>query len=316
MRMQRMEEIYDLIILGGGPAGMSAGIYAGQTKQKTLLIENTKFGGQIATTSSVTNYLGFEKITGKDLSDVMHNHLVSTNAVDILQAEVTNTILDEDIKKVITSKGTFLSHSIIIAIGTQSRKIGVDNENIYVGHGLSYSTLQDRDKYAGKNIAVIGGGNSAIEDAMYLSEKANKVYLIHRRNEFRADQKLVEDLNDVVQNTGKIELVLECKPSKIIGENKVEKLELIHIPTDQTISLDVDGIFVCIGRGANTDIIDECINRDSSGYIITNELMETNIPGVFAVGDIRNTPLRQIVTAVSDGAIASTQALKYNRKFK
>ena len=311
-----MEEIYDIIILGGGPAGMSAGIYASQTKQRTLLIENSKFGGQIATTSMVTNYLGFEKITGKDLSDTMHNHLLSVNSVDILNAEIFSTKLDEDIKEVVTSKGVYQSHAVIIAIGTQSRKLGVDNESKYLRHGLTYNTLMDRDKFEGKNVAVIGGGNTAIEDAIYISEKAKKVYLIHRRQEFRADMKLVEDLKSKIADEGKIELVLECKPKEIIGKEDVEKLVLTHIPDDQDVVLDVQGIFVCIGRGANTDIIDEKVERDSSGYIITNDRMETNLPGVYATGDIRTTPLRQIVTAVADGAIASTQALTYNRKFK
>lgn len=310
-----MEEIYDLIILGGGPACMSAGIYAMQTRQKTLLFEKSTFGGQIATTSLVTNYLGIEKITGKDLSQKMYEHLQSTG-IEIKQEEVTRTELDGDIKKVFTHSHEYLCRAVIIGIGTLSRKIGVENESKYLGHGLTYATLQDRDKFADKNIAVIGGGNSAIEDAIYLSEKAKKVYLIHRRNEFRADKKLIEDLQAKIKNSGKIELVLESKPCRIIGANNVEQLIVTHIPTNNEIPLDVEGIFVCIGRGANTDIIDEKIKRDDSGYIITNERMETNIAGVYAVGDIRNTPLRQIVTALSDGAIASTQALQYNKKFK
>lgn len=310
-----MEEIYDLIILGGGPACMSTGIYATQTKQKALLFEKGTFGGQIATTSMVTNYLGFEKISGKELSIKMQKHLESTG-IEIKKEEVTKTELDSDIKKVYTHNNVYLSRAVIIGIGTLSRKIGVENESKYLGHGLTYATLQDRDKYADKNIAVVGGGNSAIEDAMYLSEKAKKVYLIHRRDEFRADQKLIDELNDIIEKEGKIELVLESKPCKILGDEEVEKLVVTHIPTGQEKDLEVEGIFVCIGRGANTDIIDEKIARDDSGYIITNEKMETNIDGVYAVGDIRNTPLRQIVTALSDGAIASTQALIYNKKFK
>lgn len=310
-----MEEIYDLIIIGGGPACMSAGIYAMQTKQKTLLFEKENFGGQITTTSMVSNYLGFEKISGEDLSKKMYEHLISTG-IEIKHEEVTKTTLDGEIKTIYTHNGIYKAYSVIIGIGTMSRKIGVDNESKYLGHGLSYNTLQDRDKFENKNIAVIGGGNSAIEDAMYLSEKANKVYLIHRRDEFRADPKLVEDLHKEIEKEGKIELKLGCKPLKILGEDSVEKLILSHIPSGKEINLDVDGIFVCIGRGANTDIIDEKIERDESGYIITNEKMETNLSGVYAIGDIRNTPLRQIVTAVSDGAIASTQAMKYSKNIK
>lgn len=294
---------------------MSAGIYAMQTRQKTLLFEKGTFGGQIATTSMVTNYLGIPKITGKDLSNNMYEHLKSTG-IEIKSEEVIKTELMGDIKKVYTFDHTYMARSVIIGIGTLSRKIGVDGESKYLGHGLTYATLQDRDKYTNKNIAVIGGGNSAIEDAMYLSEKASKVYLIHRRNEFRADQKLIDELHEIIDKEHKIELVLESKPFAIEGKDNVERLVVTHIPTNTQRNLDVSGIFVCIGRGANTDIIDENIIRDNSGYIITNEKMETNIPGIYAIGDIRNTPLRQIVTALSDGAIASTQALSYNKQFK
>ncbi len=308
-----MEDIYDLIILGGGPASMSAGIYAMQTKQKTLLIEKEAFGGQITTTSSVSNYLGFEKISGRELAQKMHKHLVSTG-IEIAYEEVVKTELESTIKKVYTHNNCYKAYAVIIGIGTQVRRLGVDNENKYLGHGLSYSSLNDRDKFEGKTVAVVGGGNSAIEDAIYLSEKAQKVYLIHRRMEFRGDSKLVEELYSIV-NTGKIELCLEYKPKAIVGE-VVTQFEITHIPTDQTRTLDVDGIFVAIGRGANTDIIDEKIVRDASGYIVTNEKMETNMPGVYCVGDIRNTPLRQIVTATSDGAIAAITALSYVKNIK
>ena len=308
-----MEEIYDLIILGGGPASMSAGIYAMQTKQKTLLIEKETFGGQITTTSSVSNYLGFEKISGRELAQKMHEHLVSTG-IEIAYEEVVKTELESTIKKVYTHNNCYMAYAVVIGIGTQIRRLGVDNENKYLGHGLSYSSLNDRDKFEGKTVAVVGGGNSAIEDAIYLSEKAKKVYLIHRRMEFRGDSKLVEELYSIV-NTGKIELCLEYKPKAIAGD-VVKQFELTHIPTDQTKTLDVDGIFVAIGRGANTDIVDEKIIRDGSGYIVTNEKMETNMPGVYCVGDIRNTPLRQIVTATSDGAIAAITALSYVKNIK
>lgn len=310
-----MEKIYDIIILGGGPASMSAGIYASQTKQHTLLLEKNEFGGQIATTSNVSNYLGFSSISGKELSRKMHEHLQTTD-IEIIHDEVTKTNLSTPIKTVYTHNQTFQAYSVIIGIGTLSRKLGVEDENKYLGHGLSYSTLQDRDKFAGKVVAVVGGGNTAIEDAIYLSQTAQKVYLIHRRNEFRADKKLVEDLYQKINAEQKIELCLDCKPNSLIGKDRVEQFKIDHIPTNTTKTLDVDGVFVCIGRGANTDIIDEDIARDDGGYIITNEKMETNLPGVYAIGDIRTTPLRQIVTAVADGAIASTQALVYNKTIK
>lgn len=309
-----MEEIYDLIILGGGPASMSAGIYAMQTRQKTLLIEKETFGGQIATTSSVTNYLGFPQISGRALSEKMHEHLVGTG-IEIKHEEITKTELDGKIKKVYTHNNCYKSYAVIIGIGTTIRKLGVENESKYLKVGLSYSSLNDRDKFENKVVAVVGGGNSAIEDAIYLSEKAKKVYLIHRRQEFRADKKLVEDLHKICQ-TNKIELCLEYKPHSIVGDSKVEGLKITHIPTGDIKTLEVDGIFVAIGRGASTDIIDEKVLRNDAGYIVTNEKMETNLDGVYAVGDIRTTPIRQIVTATSDGAIAALTSLTYIKKIK
>jgi len=310
-----MEKIYDLIILGGGPASMNAGIYAMQTKLDTLLIEKDTFGGQIATTSSVTNYLGFEYITGKELSEKMHKHLLSTG-IEITNEEVTKTILDGSVKHVYTHNNHYQAYAVIIGIGTSIRKLGIPNENSYIGHGLSYTPLKDREKFENKPIAVVGGGNSALEDAIYLSEKASKVYLIHRRNEFRADPKLIEDLHNKIKQEGKIELCLESKPMEIVGNSEIESFRLIHIPDEKVYNLDVSGVFASIGRGADTDIIDEKIIRDTNGYIVTNEKMETNLDGVYAVGDIRTTPLRQIVTAVADGAVASITAMTYIKSQK
>lgn len=305
-----MDKIYDLIILGGGPASMSAGVYASQMKLDTLLIERGQFGGQVAVTSSVTNYLGFPQISGEELSRNMLKHLENTS-VEILREEIIKTDLSSDIKKVVTFSGEYLARAVIIGIGTEVRKLSVENEQKFVGHGISYFSLRDRDKFEGKVVAVVGGGNSAIEDALYLSEKASKVYLIHRRDEFRADALLIEQLHSKIAEKNNIELVLSSKPHSIEGDSNLSALIVTHIPTGENRKLDLDGVFVAIGRGANTDIIDEHILRDSNGYILTNEKMETNLSGVYAVGDIRNTPLRQIITATSDGAIASVTAYNY-----
>ena len=310
-----MDKIYDLIILGGGPAGMSAGIYAIQTKLDTLLLEKEKFGGQILTTNSITNYLGFANISGDELSERMHKHLEGTG-INIFQEEVTKTILNRDIKEIHTHKNIYKAYSVIISIGTTIRKLGVDNESAFVGKGISYTTIKDRDKYKDKTVAVIGGGNSAIEDALYLSQTCKKVYLVHRRSEFRADNLLVEQLYQEIERNGKIELVLESKPHSIEGKDTITALNVTYIPDDSIRNIPLDGIFVAIGRGADTDIIDSNIARDSSGYIITDQYMQNNVPGVYAVGDIRNTPLRQIITATSDGAIASIQANIYVKKLK
>ena len=192
-----------------------------------------------------------------------------------------------------------------------ARKLGVDNEQKYLGHGLSYLSIKDRDNFENKSVAVVGGGNSAIEDALYLADKCSKVYLVHRRNEFRADAMLVDTLNNSIKENNKIELVLESKPESLVGDSVIEGFNVTFIPDGSIRTLDVQGVFVAIGRGANTDIIDECVERDNAGYIVTNEKMQTNTSGVYAIGDIRTTPLRQIVTAVSDGAIAVVSALNY-----
>lgn len=310
-----MDNIYDIIIIGGGPASMSAGIYARQMGLKTLLIEKGDFGGQVATTSMVTNYLGFEKITGGELSKIMHNHVESTG-IEIVKEEVINTELTEDIKIVTTHTHEYKSHVVLIGMGTSPRNLGVENEKKFIGKGISYSTLRDRDKYEGKVVAVVGGGNSAIEDAIYLSDKCKKVYLIHRRREFRGDAGVCEELYSRTGNDGNIELVLEYKPHSIECDENLQAINLTHIPTEQIRRIEVDSVFVAIGRGADTDIIDPAIERNENGYIITTEKMETNLKGVFAIGDIRNTPLRQIVTAVSDGAIASVSAFNYIKSKK
>lgn len=301
------EKIYDLIILGGGPASMSAGVYASQMKLDTLLIEKETFGGQIATTSLVINYLGFESISGEDLSNKMHKHL-ETTTTKIVKEEIIKTELTDDIKVVYTHSNCYKAKAVIIGIGTQVRKLGVEKESFYLKKGLSYTTLKDRDLFADKVVAIVGGGNSAIEDAMYLAEKCKKVYIVHRRQEFRADAKVVSDLHSAIANNGNIELVLDSKPHSIVGEEKVEKFCVEHIPTGEIKELPVDGIFVCIGRGADTDIIDAQIEKDPSGYIVTDTYMRTSLNRVYAVGDIRTTPLRQIATAVADGSIAAVTA--------
>lgn len=307
--------IYDVIIIGGGPASMSAGIYSRQMGLKTLLIEKELFGGQIATTSLVTNYLGFEKITGSELSNKMHKHL-ETTGIEIIHEEVVKTELVDDIKTVYTHSNIYKSKVVIIGMGTSARNLGVENEKQYLNKGVSYSSLRDRDKYIGKTVAVVGGGNSAIEDAIYLSEKAHKVYLIHRRQEFRADASVVEDLMNHTGENGNIELVLESKPYSLEGENSLTTLTVMHIPTEEIKKLQTDCVFVAIGRGADTDIIDQAVIRNIQGYIETDMNMQTNLQGVYAIGDIRNTPLRQIVTAVSDGAIASVSAFNYIKSKK
>lgn len=309
-----MDKIYDVVILGGGPASMSAGVYCKQMGLNTLLIEKSVFGGQISTTSSVSNYLGFKEISGEKLSQLMHEHVGSVG-IDIRHEEITNCELNDEIKVIKTHGNEYLAKAVIIGIGTSPRSLGVDNDKMFINRGISYSALKDGQKYTDKVVAVVGGGNSAIEDALLLSKTCKKVYLVHRRQEFRGDADNVCKLYNQV-NAGKIELVLDSRPHSIEGIDSLSALNVFHIPTEEIKKLEVDCVFVAIGRGADTDIIDRSINRNEMGYIITDEHMKTNISGVYAIGDIRNTPYRQIVTAVSDGAIASLSAFNYIKELR
>lgn len=309
-----MDKIYDVAILGGGPASMSAGVYCKQMGLDTILIEKSVFGGQIATTSSVSNYLGFKEISGEDLSRLMHEHVESVG-IDIREEEITQSDLCEEVKTIRTHSNEYKARTVIIGIGTSPRSLGVDNDKSFVGKGISYSALRDGERYLGQDVAVVGGGNSALEDAILLSKTARKVYLVHRRQEFRGDADNVQKLHKLVE-LGKIELVLDSRPHSIEGDNCLTGFNVLHIPTETVRTLDVSCVFVAIGRGADTDIIDKTVTRNDLGYIVTDEYMKTNLAGVYAIGDIRNTPYRQIVTAVSDGAIASLSAFNYIKELR
>lgn len=310
-----MEKIYDCVILGGGPAGITAGIYAKQLGLSACVIEKELWGGQIATTYEVLNYTGYSKISGEELSKQMYDHAVS-QGVELIKDEIQKTNLCAEIKEVIGIKNKYLAKTVVIAIGTAIRNLGVENERSYINKGLSYSATKDRDKFEGKTVAIVGGGNTAIEDALYLSEKCKKVYLIHRRDEFRADKQLVDRLYAEVEKNGVIELVLSAKPHAINGDGQVSGFDVFALKEDCVKHLDVEGLFVAIGRGADTDIVDENVERNEQGYIVSNSKMETNLEGVYVAGDIRNTELRQIVSATNDGAIAVTSAFKYLKSKK
>ena len=301
-----MENIYDVLIIGGGPGGMTAGIYAKRAGLNVAIIEKGMPGGAIVNTPEVSNYTGFTKIDGFNLATKMFEHVNSLD-IPVIFEEVKTLKLSKDIKEVICYENTYETRSVILAFGASVRKLNVEGEQKLLGKGVSYCATCDGALYKGENVALVGGGNTALEDALYLSNLAKKVYLIHRRDEFRGE----EYLSKQVRDKENIELVLNSVVSRVSGESKIESIEVTNKETKQTQTLIVDGLFVCIGRGPDTDIIEDDIKKDASGYIVTDEYMRTNIEGVFAIGDIRNTPLRQIVTACSDGAIAATKAFEY-----
>lgn len=306
-----MEKIYDVIILGGGPAGMTASIYAKRAGLDVVVVEKLMPGGAVCNTAEVSNFPGFGTISGFDLATKMFEHTQTLN-ISFVFDEVKKVKLEGNIKVVECFGETLKGYSVILAYGASVRKLGVEKERDYIGRGVSYCATCDGALYKGETVALVGGGNTALEDAIYLSNLAKKVYLIHRRDEFRGEK----ILQDEVFKKDNIELVLNSTVKKIAGEKKIESLVVENLVTHQETSLLVGGLFVCIGRGPDTEILDFDIEKDSAGYLVTDQNMKTSVEGIFAVGDIRTTPLRQIITACADGAIASTKANEYIRKIK
>lgn len=301
-------KIYDAVILGAGPAGLTAGIYCKRAGMDIVVIEKNMPGGQVGTTYEVCNYTGFDKISGIDLATKMFEHATSAG-VDVVFEEVKKVELKEKVKTVETFSGTYLARSVIICFGAAARKLNIDNERKFLGKGVSYCATCDGALYKDLAVAVVGGGNTAIEDAIYLSNIAKTVYLIHRRDEFRAEKALQNSL-DKIKN---IEYVLSSVVTELNGENKIESITVKNLADNTTKVIKVDGVFVAIGRGPETDFLDG-VEVDKNGYIVSDANMKTNIDGVFVAGDIRTTPLRQIVTACSDGAIAATKAYEYIKR--
>lgn len=297
---------YDIIIIGAGPAGLSAAIYAGRAKLKTLLIEKESFGGQASTTHEVENYPGVFKITGPDLSDNMKQQAINFG-VEIKQESVVDLILNSEVKVVKTYENEFKSKAIILAMGAKPRLAGFKNENKFRSMGVSYCATCDGAFFEGMDIAVIGGGDSAITEALFLTRFAKSIKIIHRRDEFRAAKSLL----DKAKEHEKIEFIVNSVVEEAQGNGVLEKLIIRNKITNEQSELNVDGCFVFVGLDPINDIIKDKVDLDESGYVKAGEDTKTNVPGVFVAGDLRQKPLRQIVTASSDGAVASIMAEKY-----
>lgn len=305
--MEKIEEEQDVIILGGGPAGLTAGIYAGRNLWRTLIIEKAIVGGNAALTEKIDNYPGFpEGITGEELVKRMETQAKKFGS-KILEADVLSLKIDGTWKIVETSNGIFRAPTLIIATGTRPKKLGVPGEEEFIGKGVSYCAVCDGAFFAGKKVAVIGGGDSAVEEAIYLTKFAEEVTIIHRRDTLRA-----EKINQQrAFSNPKIKFLWSHIVKAIEGEKKVERLVLEDLKTGETKIFPVDGVFIYIGLIPNTELFKGILNLDSNGFIITDEKMHTSIPGIYAAGDVRGKILRQIVTAVSDGAIAGMEASKF-----
>ncbi|MBE7705066.1 MAG: thioredoxin-disulfide reductase [Cyanobacteria bacterium SIG29] len=307
----KQELFFDVIILGSGPAGFSAAIYAARGNVKTAILDISMFGGQPSNYLELENYPGFSLIGGFELMEKFEEHADKFGVEKFPMVEIQNVKLTSEIKEIETVDTIFKAKSIIIATGAQAKKLGIKGEEEFKGRGVSYCAICDGAFYKDKTVCVVGGGNAALEEAMYLTKFAQKVYVIHRRDEFRADKIVCER----AMKCEKLEFVLSHIPNEIQGNNTVEKIILTDLKTNETKELNVDGVFPYIGFSPNVDDFNGQIKQNSQGFIETNVCMQTSIEGVFAAGDVRNTPLRQVITAAADGAIAACNAVKYIETF-
>ena len=294
---------YDIIIIGGGPAGLTAAIYGLRAGKKVLVLEGKALGGQIVNALDVQNYPGLSSVSGVELSTTMYNQVLGFGGE--VKFEKAIEIRDESRKIVKTDGGEYGARAVIIATGAENRKLGLPREQELTGKGVSYCATCDGNFYKGKDVAVIGGGNTALEDATYLSGIVNKVYLIHRRDEFRGDAANIEK----VKKCKNVELVLKANVSEIVGEKKVEGLKVRFDDGSERV-LEVSGVFFAVGYAPQNSEFADVVKLDEAGYVATEDGVHTSMEGIYVAGDARAKDLKQLVTAMSDGAIAADTAIK------
>lgn len=299
--------IYDLIIIGGGPAGLTAAIYALRAGLTVLMIEKAAPGGQITLTNNVENYPGYVSINGYELATKMFDQ-AQLLGLETVFDEVVKYDLKGEVKKIHTLQNFYESKTVILALGAKERELAIDDAKKFANRGISYCANCDGALYKNKDVAIVGGGNTSFDDCIYLSGVARKVYLIHRSDSFKAEEKLVKQVKQIAKDKGNIEFVLFNEVKQILGSNKVEAIVVENSQTKQRTKLEINGLFVAIGRIPQTQGLNGVVNLTADGYIITDEKMQTNVAGVFASGDARDKTLRQIVTATSDGAMAAISA--------
>lgn len=298
---------YDIIIIGAGPAGLSAAVYAKRAGFRTLVLDKSPVsGGQVLSTYEVDNYLGIQGVTGMELSEKFKNHAMAAGA-EFVCANVLSIDAEGDTKVVHTEKEDYEAAAIIFAVGAHHAKLGVKGEEELTGMGVSYCATCDGAFFKNRKVAVVGGGDVAIEDAIFLARGCEKVYVIHRRDTFRAAHSLVERARQM----DNIEFIIDTTVSEICGEDMVEKLVLSNVKTKEQTELEVHGIFIAVGIVPETEILQDVVKMDEKGYVLSDELGSTNIPGVFVAGDCKQKRLRQIITAVADGANAVTGVEDY-----
>ena len=301
------DKIFDCLILGGGPAGMSGALYCSRGGLDCAIVDSSALGGSPTNTCEIENYLGFNRIEGAQLCERFEEHIDNFNVKKFPFEEIQSVDLISPIKSVKTLDRELHAKTIIIATGAKPKKLGVRGEIENIGKGVSYCAVCDGAFYKDKITAVVGGGNAALEEALYLTRFAKIVYLIHRRQEFRAD----EIVQKRVRENKKIKLILDSTVEEILADKKVIGAKIKNVRTNQISELDFDGIFPYIGMTPNSELFSAQLKQDEKGFIITDTTMKTSLDGVYAIGDIRNTPLRQVITAVSDGAIAGVMVSQY-----
>ena len=299
--------MYDIIVIGAGPAGMTATIYARRAAKTVLVLEAVNYGGQILNTPDIENYPVEAHISGFDFSTKVYEQAKALGAEFVFEKAVG--ICEEDGKKVIvTTKNRYEAGAVILATGSENRKLGLEDEDKLVGRGVSYCATCDGNFYRKKVVAVVGGGNTALEDALYLSDLAEKVYLIHRRDSFRGEETNVNRLKE----KGNVEFVYHANVTRLIAEKRLKAIEITDNRDGSVRTIELNGLFIAVGRVPENQNFASLVKLDDSGYVIAGEDCHTSCNGIFVAGDNRTKTLRQLVTATADGAMAATEAVKYS----
>lgn len=304
--MERVEQIYDVIVVGAGPGGMTAALYASRANLETLILDGGLPGGELNNTATIENYTGFEDIQGPELAQRMYKGALQFGAEH--KFENVEKIVDKgNYKEVHTSKKIYKTIAVIIATGSENKKLDIDGESEFTGKGVSYCAVCDGAFFRNREIVVVGGGDSAVEEGTFLTQFADKVTIIHRRDELRAAKLLQQRAFE----NDKVEFIWDSVVEEIEGEDQVKNLKIRNVKTGEITDYPVEGVFVYIGDVPNTEKFADLGILNKQGWIETNSQMETSVPGIYAVGDVRDTPLRQVATAVGDGSLAGHNSFDY-----
>jgi thioredoxin reductase (NADPH) len=296
--------MYDIIVIGAGTAGLTAGIYGSRAGKSVLILEQKTYGGQIINTPDIENYPGLAHVSGFQFAQGLYDQAIGLGVE--YKSEGVVSVTDGDIKVVKTSEAEYECKAVIIATGAKNRPLGLEKEQEMVGAGVSYCATCDGAFFRNKDVAVIGGGNTALEDAAFLSNYCNKVYLIHRRDQFRGDEKDVA----LLREKENVEFVLDSVPESILGDDMVSGIRVKNVKTDAVTDISVKGIFIAIGQMPDNSVFSNIVKLDDQGYIIADESCETGTKGIYAAGDCRTKTVRQLTTAAADGAVAALAAAK------